>query len=146
MLVYKSTGDNRIAVLVLVCTGIFLVGILNLLPTTKGKGIEQWSTASQGTLTHQALGFQGAGAEEPGKRAIGGEFHFSFKLLEPPSYHHDNLSFKSLHCNCWEKYKFVLSSCAHKYVSKKSCYQESNYASIQSLHYWVLSQSADKGI
>lgn len=39
MLVYKSAGDSSIAALVLVCTGIFLVGILNLLPTTTGKGI-----------------------------------------------------------------------------------------------------------
>lgn len=39
MLVYKSTRDSRISALLLVCTGIFVVDVLNLLPTTKGKGI-----------------------------------------------------------------------------------------------------------
>lgn len=51
-------------------------------------------------------------------------------------YIHDNLSFKSLHLNGWEKYKeFLMSSWADKCVSKKSCNLQSNYASKQSLHY-----------
>lgn len=149
MLVYKSTRDSRISALLLVCTGIFVVDVLNLLPTTKGKGIIAVVNSISVHPDTSGLGLSGGWSWRTWKKSSWIPLSFQTpgtRVTIWELYIHDNLSFKSLHLNGWENYKeFLMSSCAHKYVSKKSCNQESNYASIQSLRFWVLSQSADTG-